>query len=239
MILNSGLLGFQTPKTKCLSIAHKGLHTQAAENSLNAFKDAIAAGFDGIETDVQYSSDNIPVLSHNSTIGTFTISEHTAAEAVSQKNLTLLSEAMDLCAEKNRLMFIEHKAGTENQIHNTVAMAKQKGVLGNIVWIDFNITRLSYVASAPDANEPFLGYLRDGGTVSVSSIRDIKNLSPNGFIDAGYAEDKYLRENDLAKENNCLIGWWTINDVEIAKTLDQLDAYSITSDSVIIKDVMA
>ncbi|MDO4465047.1 MAG: glycerophosphodiester phosphodiesterase family protein [Bacillota bacterium] len=50
--------------------AHRGLHdnlTQAPENSLAAFKKAVAAGY-GIELDVQLTKDKVPVVFHDFTL---------------------------------------------------------------------------------------------------------------------------------------------------------------------------
>lgn len=50
--------------------AHRGLHdneTDAPENSMNAFKKAIDAGY-GIELDVQLTKDRIPVVFHDETL---------------------------------------------------------------------------------------------------------------------------------------------------------------------------
>lgn len=46
-------------------IAHRGASGAHKENTLMAFEAAVAAGVDGIETDVQLSKDGIPVLYHD------------------------------------------------------------------------------------------------------------------------------------------------------------------------------
>jgi glycerophosphoryl diester phosphodiesterase len=51
-----------------LALAHRGLHRphgEAPENTLLAFAHAVAAGVDGIETDVRLSRDGVPVLFHD------------------------------------------------------------------------------------------------------------------------------------------------------------------------------
>lgn len=57
------------PFQKCL-YAHRGLHdnqTEAPENSIQAFRRALNAGF-GIEMDVQLTKDGIPVIFHDFTL---------------------------------------------------------------------------------------------------------------------------------------------------------------------------
>ena len=46
-------------------IAHRGFSAGHPENSLEAFKAAIAAGADAIETDVRLSRDGVPMCSHD------------------------------------------------------------------------------------------------------------------------------------------------------------------------------
>ena len=53
---------------KILNIAHRGLSGLYPENTLCAFKKAIEAGCDGIETDVHLTKDGIMVLCHDETI---------------------------------------------------------------------------------------------------------------------------------------------------------------------------
>jgi glycerophosphoryl diester phosphodiesterase len=46
-------------------ISHRGYHHVAAENSLEAFEQAVSMGVDGIETDVRMSADGLPILFHD------------------------------------------------------------------------------------------------------------------------------------------------------------------------------
>src|ERR1041385_5287703 len=51
-----------------LIIAHRGASAVAPENTMVAFRAAIAAGADGIEFDVRLTRDGIPVIIHDSTL---------------------------------------------------------------------------------------------------------------------------------------------------------------------------
>jgi glycerophosphoryl diester phosphodiesterase len=53
------------PKTSPLIVAHRGASAHAPENTLAAFRAAIAAGADGIEFDVQLAGDGVPVVIHD------------------------------------------------------------------------------------------------------------------------------------------------------------------------------
>ena len=48
-----------------LIIGHRGASAVAPENTLVAFREAIAAGSDGIEFDVRLTRDGVPVIIHD------------------------------------------------------------------------------------------------------------------------------------------------------------------------------
>ena len=54
----------QTP----LIIGHRGASAVAPENTMAAFREAIASGADGIEFDVRLTRDGVPVIIHDSTL---------------------------------------------------------------------------------------------------------------------------------------------------------------------------
>ena len=49
-------------------IAHRGARDEAPENTITAFRRALAYPIDGIEFDVQLSADGVPVLYHDDTL---------------------------------------------------------------------------------------------------------------------------------------------------------------------------
>ena len=51
-----------------LIIGHRGASAVAPENTMAAFREAIAVGADGIEFDVRLTSDGVPVVIHDSTL---------------------------------------------------------------------------------------------------------------------------------------------------------------------------
>jgi glycerophosphoryl diester phosphodiesterase len=61
--LRGGLAG-QLP----IIVAHRGLHHQFPENSVEAFRAAVEAGFGWVEFDVQAASDGTPVIIHDETL---------------------------------------------------------------------------------------------------------------------------------------------------------------------------
>jgi glycerophosphoryl diester phosphodiesterase len=54
--------------TKPLIIGHRGASAVAPENTMAAFREAIAVGADGIEFDVRLTRDGVPVVIHDATL---------------------------------------------------------------------------------------------------------------------------------------------------------------------------
>lgn len=96
--------------------AHRGDWRNAPENSLQAYKNCIDAGFDGIEIDVQMTKDSVVIMMHDKTIdrtttGTGKVSDYTLAElkqlylkspigVVTRQKIPTLDEVLELAKGK-------------------------------------------------------------------------------------------------------------------------------------------
>ena len=149
--------------------AHRGLSAKYPENTLEAFKAAIDAGVDQIETDVRCSKDGVLVLIHDETVdrttdGTGfvkdkTYSELAVLEAGAIKNVTgykipTLRELMELVKDHPTITLdIELKVyPNENQekyayevCDKTLAMIDEYGFTDRIVVNSFHSGLLEYV----------------------------------------------------------------------------------------------
>lgn len=67
-ILNGMMYGITKPNPCVSAVAHRGLSYTAPENTIIAFQLAKIWGFDYVETDIMFTSDNVPVLLHDPTI---------------------------------------------------------------------------------------------------------------------------------------------------------------------------
>lgn len=56
------------PLPEVLLVAHRGYAGVYPENTLVAFKGAVALGADALETDMQFTSDSVPVIMHDETV---------------------------------------------------------------------------------------------------------------------------------------------------------------------------
>lgn len=61
-------IGGSSNDKNCKIIAHRGYHVNAAQNTIQAFKDAANAGFNWIEIDVRKTVDGIYVMSHDNAV---------------------------------------------------------------------------------------------------------------------------------------------------------------------------
>lgn len=152
------------------SINHRGLEQIAPENTLIAFKYSKTAGFDGVETDVRFTSDGVPVLLHDATInrtarntdGTtisepINIADITYNEALNYdfgvfKNarftgtkIPTFEQFIRTCRNLGLHSYIELKVGTEQQIQNLNSIVIRNGMQGKVSWISYSITFLAYI----------------------------------------------------------------------------------------------
>lgn len=141
-----------------LVIAHRGFSQQAPENTLPAFRLALAARADLVELDYHVSRDGVPVVIHDSTLDrttdatnrwtgkAFTVTSHTAAEirtldAGSWFNPTFqgtqvptLREALAVI-QRSGCTLIERKSGDAGAL---VRLLGDKGLLGEVVVQSFD-----------------------------------------------------------------------------------------------------
>ena len=96
---------------KILNIAHRGYSGKFDENTMIAFRKAIEYRADGIETDVQLSKDNVPVIIHDETLDRTTdgrgyVKDYTLAElkrfrTKSGEEIPTLKELLELVVDSN------------------------------------------------------------------------------------------------------------------------------------------
>lgn len=144
-------------------VAHRGYCNTAPENTLPAYRLAKKNGFFYAETDVQFTSDNVPVLLHDSSIdatsdGTGNISSMTfeqvrqydfgswkSAEYAGTK-IPSFEEFITLCRDLALHPYIEIKAAgtTQAQAQMLMDMVNDVGMKGKVTWISFYHAKLAY-----------------------------------------------------------------------------------------------
>lgn len=154
----------------------------APENTLPAYILSAQKGFKYVECDISFTSDNVAVLLHDSTInrtsnGTGAIGSMTLAQAQAYKfnyilgtvisgysdvTIPTFEDFIKLCRNLSLHPYIELKEGTEAQIKGVVDLVEAAGMKGKVTYISFNATYLGYVKDY-DAFAR-LGYVRNNET---------------------------------------------------------------------------
>lgn len=223
------------------SINHRGYHPEggATENTLQAYKDSKKIGFEYVETDVQFTSDNIPVLYHNSYIGSNTTDylwNYTYEELYEKiPTITKYEDFILLCRNLGLHPYIELKNAGLSTEHAQILfdICKKYNMHRNCTWISFYANSLTTIKNI-DSNAR-IGYIpADGITQSNIDIANgLKTDSNEVFINAYHTE-----ASDETKVNLCIaadlpLEVWTVNSLADAENLHPYVS-GFTSDSVII-----
>lgn len=192
------------------AVNHRGYNTDAPENTIPAFKMSKRKGFNYVETDVQFTSDGVAVLIHDTTInrtarnadGTSVgtqeiyVSQKTYAELLEYDfgiwkgqewagtKIPRFDDFITLCKNISLKPYIELKAGTEAQIQGLIDTVKNNSIFDNATWISFNATRLGYVKTYASAAR--LGYLCDyASDTDITTAQGLVTSSNEVIIDTG------------------------------------------------------
>lgn len=232
------------------SVNHRGYCTKAPENTLSAYKLSAKHGFDYVECDVSFTSDNVPVLLHDSTIdrtsnGTGNINNLTFEEVrkydfgswfssdYTGELIPTFEEFIALCRKLSLHPYIEIKSSaayTQEQINALINIVQRYGMTDNVSYISFNYIYLEYVKKAD--NKARLGYVVGDVTNSViSTAKTLKNTTNEVFIDANYGS---INTDSIYRCINAgfPLEVWTLNNADYI--CNQLDSYitGVTSDNV-------
>lgn len=160
-------------------INHRGYNSVAPENTIPAFKLSAENGFKYVESDLQFTSDSVPVMIHDDTIdrtsnGTGRVDSMTYAQ-ISQYDFGSWKSAdytgttiptfyqfLECCKECGLTPYIELKTSTitDAQYEIIVNAIRQYGLMDKVTFISFNIALLQGIHSRmPKAR---LGFIYNG-----------------------------------------------------------------------------
>lgn len=217
------------------TIAHKGYHKDAIENTLEAFSEAGRRDFFGIETDIHRTKDNRWVCNHDNKIKGMdkTISECTFEE-IMEVNLSddpnsvikvcSFEDYVSVCNAYNKHPVIEFKESTSKEHMNEVInILSGYSVLDEVIFISKLGDVLGSLLNIKNENNyKFdLQMLTEGsGWQYVSEYLNVSS--------------QYEAITSSMVENCNLIGQyvaaWTVNDRDIANSLIELGVKYITTD---------
>lgn len=242
-------------------IAHRGYSTVAPENTLPAFKLAKEKGFSYVECDVVWTSDNEPVIMHDTTINrTARNMDGTAlVDTLAIKDITLdnaltydfgiwkgvqyegtkipkFDEFILYCKKLNLHPYIELKATiTEEQAIILVNICKKHGMIRRVTWISGIHQSLVYISNLD--NSARLGFLGNLSETLIGYVEELKTEKNEVF-----ANVEYQSVTPLLAESSFLqdipIEVWTINHTSIANSLVDMGVIGITTDGLNIAETM-
>jgi glycerophosphoryl diester phosphodiesterase len=137
--------------------AHRGARREAPENTLPAFEFALGLGVDGMEFDVQLTSDGVPVVIHDETVDRTTdgkgavvgfafeqlreLDASAGFEGFADVRIPTLDEVLDLLVPSGMVLNIELKnsvqdyPGLEEKVLDAI---EARGIAGQVVLSSFN-----------------------------------------------------------------------------------------------------
>lgn len=214
----------------CKAIAHRGYSNVAPENTIPAYKLAKQAGFNYVECDICWTSDNVPVLSHDLTIdrcsnGSGTISNMTLAalktydfgswksSTYAGTTIPTFEEFIALCRKLGLHPYLDLRNMTNERYQTLYDIYSAYGMVGNVTWIT-DASKLAIVAEV----DPYarLGLLI-AATITSSHIESMTALKTDYnevFIDDDHS---YITDEtvELCRAANIPLEIWTVGTNQI------------------------
>lgn len=224
-----GMVQAQVQTQPPLVVAHRGETDHARENSLEAFRLALADGAGAVELDVHLTADGDLAVNHDDTLdrtyGVPGVVREMSSEQLRALGVPMLSDVLAL-PDCQFIIEIKHPKGGRHQgIEQILIDQLQKsGTEDRSVVISFDETSLKTLHQLePDLTT---GYLYSGKELDPQQTREelgVTYLGPHfSAIDKEYV--------DKAHEAGMKVNPWTVNDEKDLKHMLELGVDAITTD---------
>ena len=166
-----------------LILGHRGLSSTHLENSLEAFRAALAAGMDGFELDVQPTRDGVCMVLHDETLdrtasGTGTLRQLRASELPLLRNGEGVPRLIDALELPARLINVELKG--EPGWKQALAAVEAAEALDRVLFSSFEHSEvLQLWAECPEAR---CGFLWESGEAMELTEDELGDLPPNLWL---------------------------------------------------------
>ncbi len=218
-------------------IAHRGSSGTAPENTMFAFKKAVADGADAIETDVRKTKDGVLIIMHDATLKRLAFEEYADWDVteltydqiknvdisskhfpdVPVQNIVKLSELLELVKETGIGLNIEIKGNhtvDDGLEYDIVEMVAQYGVEDKVFYSCFDHPILENVLKAnPNAKVAPLYVHAISNTVDYAKAMGAFAVHPEFKCNLLRVDLKQVRDAGLE------INAWTVNDADSAAAL--------------------
>ena len=228
-----------------LIIGHRGASAVAPENTMAAFREAIAVGADGIEFDVRLTRDGVPVVIHDSTlrrtgglsqrIADLTWSEVAKVDVGSwfsrsfaNETVPSLAELFTLFESNNSTLYLEMKCDSAAEYAPLAAacceLIDQRGLKERVVVECFQLPALKIVSELSSDIKTVALFEPSISNPSVLSDQSIINKAVDVGAAALALHHRLARRSliEKAKDLGLHIAVWTVDDpawLERARTL--------------------
>ena len=243
-----------------LYAAHRGGALLWPENSLLAFRSAMALGADYIEFDVHLSKDGEVVVIHDPTLdrtttGSGPVREKALAELralrlrdrnarVTEERLPTLDEVVEAAARSQRRMLLEIKVDERGRRYpgieeKVLAVLDRHGMARSTVVMAFEADTWRRVRELRP--EISAGALHSPKTLEPAAVKDeIRRLSQSGVGFVGLSQALVSEEAVAhAREAGLLLGVWPVNDPEpIRRFIEQRVGIIITDRPDLAKELL-
>jgi glycerophosphoryl diester phosphodiesterase len=231
-------------------IGHRGIPSEAPENTIESNKLSIDYGADFIENDIYVTKDDRLVIIHdsvlqNTTNGRGNVEDYTLAELkqlnanvsgrypqYGELRIPTLDEQIDLARERGVMIYAEIKTTNPRAVDVLVRLIKEKDaedVMNVMAFLPDQLKRFAELMP-----EMPIGLLANGFPTEANvnkALRDTQRMtqSLNATYNPGYFDmgKKYF---EATKHRGIIVSPWTINDLNAYKTFFGYGAYAITTD---------
>lgn len=164
-----------------LILGHRGLSSKHLENSMEAFRAALAAGLDGFELDVQPTRDGVSMVLHDDDLvrtanGSGTLRKMKAAELPPLKNGESLPRLADVLELPAKLINVELKG--EPGWQQALATVEAAEALGRVLFSSFEHSEVLQLWAACETAR--CGFLWDSDEALELTSEELSDL-PEGL----------------------------------------------------------
>ncbi len=243
-----GLDFFNRPEV----VAHRGSSMRAPENTMAAIDLAIEENSDGVEIDVQFTSDGVPILFHDSRIARTTdsqlnrrISDLTYEEVQALdagswfssefegERIPTLAEALE-AIKGNAVAYIDMKAYTREATEKVVEIVEALGMENDVKILSFNSAQLRQFKALNEDIETI--YLVISFYGSISALIDIDYVDNYGFQKSIIINNPSYAERIRSEGKGLYV--WTVNSESNLENVRNIGVDGvITDDPILAREV--
>ncbi len=239
-------------------VNHRGYSAEAPENTMPAYALSVRKGYRYVETDVQFTKDNVPVLIHDTTIdrtsnGTGNVADLTYGQLqnydFSYKSnsserwagyegtkIATFEEFIAFCSRNHLHPYIELKVPmTKNQVKTLYNLTEQYDMRYNVTWISFYANNLMHMKDI-DATAPLCLLANKVDSNAIKNAQKLKNGKNSITIGANCSLLTVSQRATMLKNN---IAWcvWTVDNLTSVKQYTNSSAEAVTTDNITPSDI--